>query len=186
MFKYISPIVAGFFGCLSSVMGKLGSSDFLVNTIWLRIPFFGLMFLSNALMFNFQAKAMTSFGSANATTIITGVNIFFSALFGRLLFQEQLTIYWFIGSIFITLGISVITYGESKESKLKKSEEETKKEKKTETKKETKTETGTEINKEKKKEKKKEKEKEKQNKTKNKGVTKEKEKEKENEKKKDK
>ncbi|KAJ6248195.1 transmembrane protein [Anaeramoeba flamelloides] len=130
-------------------MGKLGSSDFLVNTIWLRIPFFGLMFLSNALMFNFQAKAMTLFGSANATTIITGVNIFFSALFGRLLFQEELTFYWFIGSVFITLGISVITYGESKESKLKKSEEEeTKKEKKTQTKKETKTETETEKEKE--------------------------------------
>uniref|UniRef100_A0A7S4FGS8 EamA domain-containing protein n=1 Tax=Eutreptiella gymnastica TaxID=73025 RepID=A0A7S4FGS8_9EUGL len=124
-------VVAGTFGCLSSVFGKLSvESDspsllrwallesavldgVALETVLMgaRVVSFGLNVICTALMWRYYIQAMASVTSAKASVVSTGTNFVLTALAGAVMFQEQLNWAWFIGAGLIVLGLFLIVQG---------------------------------------------------------------------------
>ncbi|ESO93130.1 hypothetical protein LOTGIDRAFT_232853 [Lottia gigantea] len=66
------------------------------------------VFLSNALMWTFFTKSLQYLSSIQATITNTSTNFLVSAIIGKILFKELLPILWWIGSVFILLGLLLI------------------------------------------------------------------------------
>jgi glucose uptake protein GlcU len=75
------------------------------------------MLLVNSFGTGFQMSAMAATSSGIATVINTGSNLIVTALYGMMIFNEQLSIQWYIGATFIALGISIISTVDSAEQK---------------------------------------------------------------------
>jgi multidrug transporter EmrE-like cation transporter len=84
----------------------------------LRASMFVLMLLVNSFGTGFQMSAMAATSSGIATVINTGSNLIVTALYGMMIFNEQLSIQWYIGATFIAVGISIISTVDSAEQKL--------------------------------------------------------------------
>ncbi|XP_068092424.1 transmembrane protein 42 [Hyperolius riggenbachi] len=112
--------VAGLLGALSACSAKLAlGADYLRDLclvyavaqpelcnwihIFLRLCCLGLVFLCNAAMWTFFAKALRfSSSSAAATVTTTASNFVFAAFLGKLLFGESRSLLWWVG-ISVTL-----------------------------------------------------------------------------------
>uniref|UniRef100_A0A0B6Y8D3 EamA domain-containing protein n=1 Tax=Arion vulgaris TaxID=1028688 RepID=A0A0B6Y8D3_9EUPU len=84
----------------------------------------GIIFF-NALMWLLFTKSMHMCTSTlEATACTTSSNFFFTAVFGKVLFREQLGILWCIGSLLMVLGLAVLHRSSSVEKSLSQSQNE--------------------------------------------------------------
>jgi len=132
----VDSFMAGLFGALASVFGKLAfSSDSILVTfledkclqvdlssvggegactyaVYLcRVLMFVIMGWVNAMMFHFAFKAMNTEGSLSGTVTTTSCNFVFTALLGYFLFGEELSLMWFVGAACIAIGVCLVTMG---------------------------------------------------------------------------
>lgn len=90
--------------------------------LYIRLLFFGLTFLLNAIMWTTFLKALRySTTSLEATVTNTAANFFFTAIFGQVLFGEFLTLVWWIGTLLIIFGLLLIHQGNQHLSAISKS-----------------------------------------------------------------
>ncbi|XP_076827760.1 transmembrane protein 42a [Brachyhypopomus gauderio] len=96
---------------------------------WLHIPLrllCGLLlFICNAVMWTFFAKALRhSSSSAQATVTTTASNFILSAFFGYVIFGESHALLWWVGIIFTLLGLFILHASSSPDQRIhvKKSE----------------------------------------------------------------
>uniref|UniRef100_A0A2D4KW31 Uncharacterized protein n=1 Tax=Micrurus paraensis TaxID=1970185 RepID=A0A2D4KW31_9SAUR len=121
-------IAAGLLGALAASSAKLALGDDYLRIdcqavlgeeitgeacVWvsiiLRIVCGGLVFLCNAIMWTFFAKALRhSSSSATVTVTSTASNFIFSAFLGRLLFGEIDDLLWWIGISISLLGLLLL------------------------------------------------------------------------------
>ncbi|KAK6174775.1 hypothetical protein SNE40_017988 [Patella caerulea] len=69
------------------------------------------IFLCNALMWTLFTKSLQHLPSLHATITNTAANFLVSAIIGKVLFGEVLELLWWIGSLFILLGLLLIHRG---------------------------------------------------------------------------
>jgi drug/metabolite transporter (DMT)-like permease len=74
---------------------------------------FGLVILSNVLMWNLFVKSMHASSSIVGTVASSASNFFLSALVGFILFGEYLPLTWWAGATCILLGLYLISRGEA-------------------------------------------------------------------------
>lgn len=86
--------------------------------LYLRILFLSLVFILNAIMWAVLTKALCICEtSIRAILTNTAANLFFTAAFGWLIFNEPLSFCWSIGASLIVVGIALIMSDpEAKES----------------------------------------------------------------------
>lgn len=108
-------LLAGLCASLSSVFGKLMTqpkdelSAFIIRALFLL-----LNVMCTVLMIGLYTRSMHHLSTTEATIINSSANLIFTALFGTILFQERLSLRWYMGSILITVGVAVIMTGEKK------------------------------------------------------------------------
>ena len=124
--------IAGLFAATGGLLAKLSTGDsILIDQICTylnssgsicamiqygcRALMFALMLLVNSLGTGFQMSAMAATSSGIATVINTGSNLLVTALYGLMVFNEKLSVQWYIGASFIALGISIISSSDSTE-----------------------------------------------------------------------
>jgi len=107
-------MIAGLFGALSGVFGKLTLSSAEGNVLgsalpwWTRMIFFALNGVCTAQMWRYYLKALR-FGPTPACQVSsTGSNLCFSAVMGYLLFGETVTTLWFVGASCVVVGLACI------------------------------------------------------------------------------
>jgi uncharacterized membrane protein len=95
-------LLSGIFAALASVCAKLASSaaDGYTRLLWTAavIGCNGLMWLL------FTSALSKAPASIQVTTINTSANLATTGIIGLMLFNENLSIQWWIGAIFITFG----------------------------------------------------------------------------------
>jgi drug/metabolite transporter (DMT)-like permease len=79
---------------------------------------FGCVILLNGAMLSFFLVAMQRSGSAAATVVNSTVNFLSAGLLGWIIFGETLSLQWWLGSLVIILGVSLIS-SSSSERKVK-------------------------------------------------------------------
>lgn len=125
-------VTAGFMAALGSVSAKLATNnhfilDFCQFTVkadlcvqislLLRIVFFALIFICNGMMWTFFTKSLQYCSStAEATVTNTASNFLISALVGVVLFNEALSLRWWMGASLIVLGLLLIHRANRKDS----------------------------------------------------------------------
>lgn len=100
-------------------LSKISSHYFCENVITgIRVIFFALMIACNAVMWTIFTKALRLCTTTlEATVINTASNFFFTAIFGQTLFGEQLTFLWWLGTLFILLGLLLMHRGSLEEKR---------------------------------------------------------------------
>ncbi|XP_048756155.2 transmembrane protein 42-like [Ostrea edulis] len=124
-------VSAGIMAAFGSVSAKLATSNHILldlcqvifasalceqMSILLRILFFAMIFVCNGLMWTFFTKSLQFCSStAEATVTNTASNFLVSALMGVALFNETLTLRWWMGASLIVLGLLLIHRANMKE-----------------------------------------------------------------------
>lgn len=123
-------VQAGVFACLASLFGKLALNDKDIMNIcmrigdkydmdlvapcsqlapWIRAACFGMIFLSNSLMWLFFTKTLNvSNTTAEAVAVNSAANFLLSGLSGMVLFGEAVSWKWAAGTCCIILGLICI------------------------------------------------------------------------------
>ncbi len=101
-------MLAGLFGALSGVVGKLSVTGDMEIVAWARMSFFAANAVCTALMWRFFLKSLSLGPTAVASTLNTGTNFAVSALFGALLFGEEVTALWCVGAAVCCAGMVLI------------------------------------------------------------------------------
>ncbi|XP_026534256.1 transmembrane protein 42 [Notechis scutatus] len=92
-----------------AVLGEIAGEACMWVSVILQIVCGGLVFVCNAIMWTFFAKALRhSFSSATVTVTSTASNFIFSAFLGRLLFGEIDDLLWWIGISISLLGLLLL------------------------------------------------------------------------------
>lgn len=133
----ILALLSGFLAAIASLVGKLSMASDDARYVcelavenWLdksqieahyfctsiltavRAAFFLLMIICNAIMWTVFTKALRlSSATLEVTVVNLAANFFCSAIFGQTFFSEKLSILWYIGSVFIILGLCLMHYG---------------------------------------------------------------------------
>lgn len=90
-------------------------SPFCTSVTWLtRALLFAILITINSLALGLNLRGMTQMGSTLGTILSTGTNFASSAFLGYILFQEQLSLQWWIGAGFITIGTLLISLENNK------------------------------------------------------------------------
>lgn len=128
----IYSILSGVLACIVSVFMKLAfnlasisiitniidKNSLLINLI--RLIFIGLSIISNLLMWLFYTKSLQlSTNTLLATSINKLSNFIFTTLISYLLFNDKLTIKWFIGIQFLFVGILILNLNQVKQNDIK-------------------------------------------------------------------
>jgi uncharacterized membrane protein len=93
-------ILSGVFAASASTFSKLAlQQSFFI---------FGLVLLSNYLMFRNYTLALQVDSTIKVVTINTASNILATGLFGWILFNEVITLKWLIGSSLISIGSIIL------------------------------------------------------------------------------
>ncbi|XP_033754097.1 transmembrane protein 42-like isoform X2 [Pecten maximus] len=124
---FLLALLAGTMAALGSVFAKLafngdiisnGCNSMMDTTLCSKLKWylqglcFGMIFVSNALMWTCFTKSLQlCTSSLEATVINTATNFVVSALIGWMFFQEYLSLKWWLGSILILLGLVLIHRG---------------------------------------------------------------------------
>ncbi|KAK5576442.1 hypothetical protein RB653_007586 [Dictyostelium firmibasis] len=112
--SFIYSLIGGVFASLSSVCGKVAlDSQFLSQFISsdkieliTRVISIASIFICTTMQWRYAAKGMDLANSTLTSTVITtSSNFFFTAFFGWLFFQEQLSFKWWVGALFIMIGL---------------------------------------------------------------------------------
>ena len=91
-------------------MGKLGLSDLNFENLnstqaFGRIICLALMIFLNISMFTLFARGLTKCrNSVEASLINTSTNLLLTGILGSVIFQEELDLFWWLGSAFISVG----------------------------------------------------------------------------------
>ncbi|XP_021339923.1 transmembrane protein 42-like isoform X2 [Mizuhopecten yessoensis] len=123
----LMALLAGTMAALGSVFAKLAFNGDIIlqgcevvvditvcgKVMWyLQGLCFGLIFVSNALMWTCFTKSLQLCPSSlEATVINTATNFIVSALIGWMFFHEILSLKWWIGSLLILSGLMLIHRG---------------------------------------------------------------------------
>ncbi|XP_060076405.1 transmembrane protein 42-like [Ylistrum balloti] len=124
---FLLAFLAGTMAALGSVFAKLAFNGGIISqacevmvevTVCSKLKWyiqgvcFGLIFISNALMWTCFTKSLQlCTSSLEATVINTATNFLVSALIGWMFFHEGLSLKWWIGSLLILLGLMLIHRG---------------------------------------------------------------------------
>ncbi|XP_061162515.1 transmembrane protein 42-like [Saccostrea echinata] len=128
-------VSAGIMAALGSVSAKLATSDHILMdtcqiifrigichqlSLLMRIVFFAMIFVCNGMMWTLFTKSLQFCSStAEATVTNTASNFLISALIGVALFNETLSLRWWIGASLIVTGLLLIHRANRKESEEK-------------------------------------------------------------------
>ncbi|XP_078483331.1 transmembrane protein 42-like [Ciona intestinalis] len=135
MGRYALAIGAGVFGAFASVCGKLGAHQSILHDVcvngglymqgngeicWtisliLRAVFVLLTLALNGVMWSLFIESMQTLATSEAVVLNTGSNILTSALIGKLLFGDKLSVIWWVGATLIVTGMAVLQSKQSKE-----------------------------------------------------------------------
>lgn len=123
-------VTAGSMAASGSVCAKLAMSADVIHakcqnlivsslcdqtTLYIRVLFFAMIFVCNAVMWTLFTKSLQfCTSSVEATVTNTASNFLCSALFGFLLFNEALSVKWLAGSFMILIGLMLIHRGNIK------------------------------------------------------------------------
>ncbi|KAI8975009.1 hypothetical protein BDB01DRAFT_853663 [Pilobolus umbonatus] len=125
-------IISGVFAALSSVFAKLFSDErtalfhthiasYLnmepekISLMFTRLTCFVLIFGCNSVMWTSFTKALNMAPSSIQVSIVNGaVNLGTSAILGSLIFNEPLTLRWWIGASFILTGTILLSHSQKK------------------------------------------------------------------------
>jgi drug/metabolite transporter (DMT)-like permease len=122
---YREAMVAGFFGCLSGVFGKLSTDmdgSILKGVIspkfelFFRIALFALNIICTGLMWKHFVSSMKGLSALSASVLNSGSNFICTALLGSILFNEVLSLKYFFGISLILTGLGLIIYGEKEKA----------------------------------------------------------------------
>eukprot|EP00033_Pygsuia_biforma_P005542 GCRY01006120.1.p1 GENE.GCRY01006120.1~~GCRY01006120.1.p1 ORF type:complete len:153 (-),score=22.95 GCRY01006120.1:52-510(-) len=134
-----ASFAAGFCAALSSVFGKLtvnvDSSDFLttlldnfgiiINPDFERYGYIGAFILCNVMMWAFFTLALNALSSSMvATALNLASNFLFTAVLGRIIFNEILSVLWFVGASLIATGVLLLTFLEEQKNATSKKKKE--------------------------------------------------------------
>jgi drug/metabolite transporter (DMT)-like permease len=109
-------LLAGICASLSSVFGKLMTQPKdQLSTFMTRALFLLLNLMCTVLMIGLYTRSMHHLSTTEATIINSSTNLIFTALFGTILFDERLSLKWYMGSALITMGVALIMTGERKQ-----------------------------------------------------------------------
>jgi uncharacterized membrane protein len=107
-------LLSGICAALASVCAKLASS---ASENYTRLLWTAAVIGSNALMWLLFTTALSKAPSSiQVTTVNTSANLATTGIVGLMLFNENLSIQWWIGSIFITVGSLLMNLNEHKKS----------------------------------------------------------------------
>lgn len=112
MFFFYAAL-AGTFGALSGVAGKLSVADtFQYATEWLRLVFFTFNGICTAQMWRYYLKALANGPTPMCSIVSTGTNFVLSAVCGILIFGETVNALWCVGAGLVVGGLAVIATAE--------------------------------------------------------------------------
>jgi uncharacterized membrane protein len=101
-------LLAGLYGALSGACGKLSVGDDVPVLLVLR----GVLFAANGVctgqMWRYYLKALSLGSTTTAQMINTGANFSASALFGILIFGEQVSTLWMVGAAVTCVGLALV------------------------------------------------------------------------------
>ncbi|KAI8068007.1 hypothetical protein BC940DRAFT_367307 [Gongronella butleri] len=148
---FVPAVFSGIFAALSSVFAKLFTDDRTAAYVslvahyysqydWLvpmdttlplytvRVTCFLLVFACNSLMWTLFTKALNKAPSSLQVSIVNGAtNLSTSAILGHLVFQEPLSLRWWIGASFMLTGTILISKGQKKQQEQKETARDSKK-----------------------------------------------------------
>ena len=101
-------VLAGFFGAMSGVVGKLSVTPALEIFFVLRVAFFASNAFCTGQMWRFYLKALSLGPTALAQTLNTGTNFPVSALSGIIIFGETITPLWCLGAALAAAGLVLV------------------------------------------------------------------------------
>jgi uncharacterized membrane protein len=109
-------VLAGFFGAMSGVVGKLSVTAQMEVFVLFRVLFFASNIYATGQMWRFYLKALSLGPTAMAQTMNTATNFAVSALSGVLIFGEQISLLWCVGAAMCAAGL-VLTVSSQKSAK---------------------------------------------------------------------
>ncbi|CAD8094335.1 unnamed protein product [Paramecium sonneborni] len=101
------PVLSGLCGSLASYAGKIAFQD--ESQLIFRAVGLILMLLFNKWMFQFNLKSLQINGSSVTVLLQFIVGNLINGLNGYFLLSESLSLQWFIGIIFMCLGVYMIS-----------------------------------------------------------------------------
>ena len=121
---YFAPIFAGVLGASASTMSKLAFDQSFHETVQYYLCFISsicpftnyittitsllLMLALNGLMLSNLVTSIQCIGSVKATTVCSTTGFCVSSLYGRTIFNEQLSVYWGFGMTLICTGVYLL------------------------------------------------------------------------------
>eukprot|EP00758_Cryptobia_borreli_P006053 Tbor_TRINITY_DN5067_c1_g1::TRINITY_DN5067_c1_g1_i1::g.14229::m.14229 len=101
-------MLAGCFGGLSGVVGKLSVGDDFTLGFLLRAVLFSLNGVFTAQMWRYFLKALSRGPTPVCHIVNTGVNFVVSAVCGVIIFQETISFMWMCGAVLVAIGLTII------------------------------------------------------------------------------
>lgn len=100
-------MLAGTFGALSGVVGKLSVTSDVALEWYLRVVCFAANGLCTAEMWRYYLKALSLGPTPTCQILNTGANFAVSALFGYAVFHEAINAMWLLGAMLVVLGLGI-------------------------------------------------------------------------------
>ncbi|GAB2219570.1 hypothetical protein Droror1_Dr00007207 [Drosera rotundifolia] len=97
---YASAISAGVFAALAAISAKLFSSQLIK---------YGFVVLFNVTMWGCYTNSLRALSSLQTTVASFAANFLSSGVAGFFLFEEKLSLKWFIGALLIVLGVLILS-----------------------------------------------------------------------------
>lgn len=101
-------MLAGAFGGMSGVAGKLSVSSDVAFGMYLRVILFGFNALCTAQMWRYYLKALALGPTPTCQIINTGTNFILSAALGLAFFGEEVNALWCTGASLVLVGLGII------------------------------------------------------------------------------
>eukprot|EP00331_Platyophrya_macrostoma_P023283 CAMPEP_0176450422 /NCGR_PEP_ID=MMETSP0127-20121128/27139_1 /TAXON_ID=938130 /ORGANISM="Platyophrya macrostoma, Strain WH" /LENGTH=161 /DNA_ID=CAMNT_0017838099 /DNA_START=9 /DNA_END=494 /DNA_ORIENTATION=- len=106
---FFFAMLAGVFGALSGVTGKVSVAGELTSLVIFRVASFAANGFCTAQMWRYYLKALALGSTPTCQIINTGTNFMVSAIMGMLLFGESVNTLWCCGAVLIVVGLGIIT-----------------------------------------------------------------------------
>ena len=104
----LCAVLAGVFGAVSGIVGKLSVDDAWSLGAALRVTLFAANGVCTGQMWRYYLKALALGPTAVAQMLNTGANFAVSAIVGVVAFGESVNAVWFVGAALTTLGLALI------------------------------------------------------------------------------
>ncbi|ORY42251.1 hypothetical protein BCR33DRAFT_851772 [Rhizoclosmatium globosum] len=129
--NFVLSITSGLFAAGSTLFAKLLSSSFSNEPLsflpssldWIspKLILLPLVIGCNVLMWSTFTRALSSSPSSAAVSVLNNsANMIASALMGFIIFQEELSVRWWVGAGFVLAGTALMTQGDTQQQTPKK------------------------------------------------------------------